>query len=291
MPIVRLGFTVVVCVLALLGGCHRTQPRQDHPRAAAGVKVQDVTFSSATLGRPMQYRVFLPESLPAGEKFPVIYLLHGGGGDFRDWSNFSEVAPYARRGLILVMPDGGESYYMNEVGAPKNRYKDYITQDLIADVESRFPARGGRQSRAIIGISMGGFAAIEYALSQPGLYGFVGALSPSIDVPFRRFNLRRIDQWWKFRVIFGPAGSQERAERDPSKLALSADPKATPYIYLTVGEQEPLLGPNRRFAALLKRRGFAYEFHTKPGGHDWGQWNAQIPGCLEDLLQQLNQQH
>jgi len=50
---------------------------------------------------------------------------------------------------------------------------------------------------------------------------------------------------------------------------------------------EPLLIPNRRFAALLKNRSFAYEFHTKPGGHDWGEWNSQIPGCFESLLEHL----
>ena len=45
------------------------------------------------------------------------------------------------------------------------------------------------------------------------------------------------------------------------------------------------LAPNRRFAALLQSRGFAFEFHTKPGGHDWGEWDSQIPGCFESLHQ------
>ncbi|MGA7857111.1 MAG: alpha/beta fold hydrolase [Terracidiphilus sp.] len=261
--------------------------KPDYPRQTAGVTMQDVAFYSPALAHQMSYRVYLPASIPSGQLLPVVYLLHGGGDDFRSWSNESAVAEYARDDLILVMPDGDESYYMNEAEASEKRYKDYITHDLIADVESRLPARRDREGRALIGISMGGFAAIEYALTKPQLFGFVGALSPSIDVPFRRFNIRRIDQWWKFRTIFGPIGSAERFSRDPSKLVWIADPRATPYIYLTAGDQEPLLGPNRRFESLLERRGFAHEFRTKPGGHDWNEWNAQIPGCFASLEQHL----
>jgi len=245
--------------------------------------MQDIAFYSTALSRTMPYRVYLPADRPAGKKFAVVYLLHGGGADYRSWSNESDVAQYAQTGFILVMPDGDESYYMNEVGSPRNRFEDYITHDLIADVEHRFPARNDREGRAVIGISMGGFAAVDYAFMHPGLFIFAGALSPSIDVPFRQFNLLRIGQWWKFRTIFDPIGSQERSDRNPFQLVRTANPKQTPYLYLTAGSEEPLLEPNRRFVAQLHRHGFAYEFHSKPGGHDWGEWNSQIPGCFAAL--------
>jgi S-formylglutathione hydrolase FrmB len=248
----------------------------------------DVSFYSHALERNMLYRVYLPAGLPSEQRLPVVYLLHGGGDDYRSWSNNSAVADYARDGLILVMPDGDESYYMNEAEAPRKRFKDYITRDLIADVESRFPARRDRSARAIIGVSMGGFAAIEYALTEPGLFVFAGALSPSIDVPFRRYTFRRIGQWWKFRTIFGPLGSQTRASMNPSKIIWTADPASTPYIYLTAGEQEPLLGPNKQFEALLRQHGFAHEFHTKPGGHAWNEWNSQVPGCFASMKLHLH---
>jgi S-formylglutathione hydrolase FrmB len=249
--------------------------------------MQDVTFYSSSLAKHMPYRVFLPTNLPPTEKLSVVYLLHGGGSSYRSWSNDSDVSRYALKGLILVMPEGDESYFMNEVESPGDKYEDYITKDLIADVEGRFPTRKDRGDRAIVGISMGGFAAVKYAFSHPELYAFVAALSPSIDVPFRHYNIRRLGQWWKFRTIFGPAGSKERAARDPSTLIRTANAQATPFIYLTAGRQEPLLGPNRQFAVLLKRYGIGFEFHTEPGGHDWSQWNAQIPGCFTSLLQHL----
>lgn len=247
----------------------------------------DVAFHSAALGRDVTYRVYLPADSAPGQKLPVVYLLHGGGEDYRDWSNQSDVAQYAAKGFLLVMPDGDESYWMNEVGAPRERYEDFVTKDLIADVESRFPARTDREGRAVIGLSMGGFAAVDYALVHPDLFIFAGALSPSVDVPFRAFNIRRVGQWLKFRRIFGPVGSKGRTARNPFDLVQSANPSATPYLYITAGDQEALLAPISRFVSRLKPRGFAYEFHTKPGDHDWGEWNSQLPGCFASLERQL----
>lgn len=244
----------------------------------------------------MPYRVFLPAKVVAGQKLPVIYLLHGGdGGGFRDWSNQSDVAAYAGRKLILVMPEGAYSYYMNAVEKPENRYEDYVLRDLISDVENRFPASKSRESRAVVGISMGGFAAVQWALSRPDLFVFVGALSPSIEVLHRDFRIRNripgVEEWWRLRTIFGPPGSESRRLRDPFVLVESARPDQTPYMYIAVGEQEPFLEPNRRFARRLQERKFRYEFHTSPGIHNWKLWDTQIPGCFDSLLQHLELSH
>jgi S-formylglutathione hydrolase FrmB len=254
--------------------------------------MQDVTFHSSALNREMTYRVFLPAKIIAGQKLPVVYLLHGGdGGGFRDWSNESEVAAYATRKLILVMPEGAYSYYMNAVEKPEDRYEDYVLQDLIPDVATRFPASNVQESRAIVGISMGGFAAIKWALSRPDLFVFVGALSPSIEVLHRDFKIRNkisgMDEWWRLRAIFGPPGSAARQSSDPFVLVESARPDQTPYIYFSVGEQERFLEPNRRFARRLQERKFRFEFRTRPGIHNWSQWNEQIPQCFDSLLQHL----
>jgi S-formylglutathione hydrolase FrmB len=273
----------------LIASCHNPKPlRPDHPQLADGVAMRDVVFQSAALGREMPYRVLLPEKVEADRKLPAVYLLHGNGDDFRDWSNDANVAQYAAKGLILVMPEGNSSFFMNAVEIPQDKYEDYLTRDLVADVEARFPARTDRAGRAMIGISMGGFAAVKIGLSHPERFVFAGAISPAIDVPERRLNWKRIGKWWTFRRIFGPFGSEERRARDPFVLLRSADPKAVPYFYLTAGEQEPLMEPIQRFAARLRARGIAYEFHTKPGGHDWAEWNMQIPGCFESLMSKLH---
>jgi putative tributyrin esterase len=279
-----LAVTAMVVMSGSLTGCHGIE---DRPKITEGVAMHDVRFWSAALGREMPYRVFLSEKLEAGEKVPVVYLLHGRGADYRDWSDNSDISKYALRGLIMVMPEGNSSFYINAARVQQDRYEDYLVHDLIADVEARFPAKTGRANRAVVGISMGGFGAVWMALRHPEMFAFAGGLSGALDVPERRFSLKRPGQWWQFRQIFGPMGSDERASRDPFVLVKSADAKVTPYLYLTAGQKEPLLDPNRRFAARLKERGFAHEFHVMPGGHDWGEWNAQIPGCFESLLENL----
>lgn len=247
----------------------------------------DVTFHSAALNRDMPYRAILPASVAPNRKLPVLYLLHGGGGGFRDWSNYSDVAGYAGRGLILVMPEGNSSYYTNSADRPQDRYEDYIVHDLIADVERRFPAASDRTHRAIAGVSMGGFGAVVLALKHPDLFILAGGLSSALDVPSRPFSIKRVGQYRQHSSIFGPWGSPSRRASDPFVLVRSADPAQTPYLFLTCGDQEGLLSTNRRFAAMLQNRHFSYEFHPMPGGHDWNQWNRNVPDLMKSVISHL----
>jgi len=177
---------------------------------------------------------------------------------------------------------------MNAALNAKDRYEDYFVDNLISDAESRFPVLRGRENRAIVGVSMGGFAAVKLALTRPELFAFAGAISPAVDVPSRGFSVRRWSQSVRFRTLFGPAGSETRVHSDPFILVRSADPGHTPYLYIAAGEQEPLLPPIRRFVALLVLRKYACEFHTKPGRHDWNEWDTQIPGCLESFIAHIH---
>lgn len=268
-----------------LTGCHsHTSRTPERARQFPGVTVQDVTFRSVALSRDVTYRVYLPSPRPAGKGFPTVYLLHGGGGGFQDWSAYSDAGSYAARGLILVMPDGDSSYWMNAVEAPADRYQDFLINDLMGDVESRFPAERTRRGRAVVGVSMGGFAAVELALSHPDLFAFAGAISPALDVPSRKFSWRRWAQSMRFRRIFGADGSVTRRAADPFVLVKTADPARTPFLFISAGENEPLRKPIERFVSQLNARGFADEFQTRPGGHDWSEWNAQVPGCFESLV-------
>jgi len=235
----------------------------------------------------MRYRVALPASIAPNRKLPAVYLLHGAGGDFHDWSNYSDVARFTQAGLVLVMPQGDYSYYVNAVERPGDRYGDYIAQDLLSDVESRFPVATGRSNRAIAGVSMGGFGAMKIALSHPDLFVFAAALSPAIDVPRRPFSIKRIWQYRAQRSIFGPWDSAARRRNDPFLIARSVDAAKAPYLFLSCGEGEGLLPANREFAAALAQQHLQYEFHIVPGGHDWKQWNNQLPRLLERLLRRV----
>src|SRR5690349_158386 len=102
----KFGKVILTSALLLFSGCSRNStPRVDRPRLTPNVELHDVTFRSASLEREITYRVILPKSLPSKEKLPLVYLLHGGGGDFRGWSNDSDIAGFAEKGFILVMPE------------------------------------------------------------------------------------------------------------------------------------------------------------------------------------------
>ena len=186
------------------------------------------------------------------------------------------------------MPEGESSYYTNAVDPSGDRYEDYIVHDLIGDVESKFPAASGRANRAIVGVSMGGFGAVKLGLRHPDLFVFVGGISSAIDVPRRAFAVKRFHQSRHYESIFGVVGSQTRRDNDPLILVRSANPETAPYFFLTCGEQEGLLPPNREFAALLERGHFHFEFHTVHGGHDWNQWNSWLPSMFRSLAEQMN---
>jgi putative tributyrin esterase len=284
----RFAIAILCAVLFATVGCtKKDEAPPDHPRLTSKVVMRDATFYSAALNRDMPYRVVLPANIAPGQKLPVVYLLHGGGGGFRDWTNDSDVAGFAEQGVILVMPEGNSSYYVNSATRPDDRYEDYIVKDLISDVEGRFPAAAGRSNRAVIGNSMGGFGAINLSLKHPDLFVFAGALSPAIDVPSRPFSIKRIGQWREHSSIFGSWGSKTRDDNDPYVLVRAPDPMQTPYIFLTCGEQEGLLPANRKFAKLLNQYHFSYEYQPGPGGHDWNQWNQRLPSVFQSLSRYL----
>lgn len=273
-------------ILLLTTACNKTRDYSfsDHPRLTSKVVMQDVRFHAPALARDITYRVVLPVNIPPGSRLPVVYLLHGGNGSFRDWSNNTDVSRFAERGVILVMPDGDESWHTNSAERARDRYEDYVTQDLVTDVETRFPAASGRANRAIMGMSMGGFGAVKLALRHPDLYGFVGGLSSALDAPGRPFSIARIGQYRHYRSIFGPVDSASRRENDPLVLASLVDPAKMPYFFVTCGDKEGLLATNRSFARILEQRHFPYEFHIVAGGHDWKQWNSRLDEVFSSLL-------
>jgi S-formylglutathione hydrolase FrmB len=242
----------------------------------------DRTFRSAALGRKVTYRVIFPAALKKGEPVHVLYLLHGNGGSHLEWAESSNIARLAPPNFVLVLPDGESSYFLNSATHPADRYEDFMTHDLIADAERGLP---GPVDRTIAGNSMGGFAAITLALKHPDLYRFAGALSPPIDYAERRFTAARPVQSLAILSIFGPAGSVARRAGDPFVVARQTDPRRAPYIFLSAGDKEPLLGPIRSFEEVLTQRHIPHEFHIEHGEHNWQQWNRVLPELLTALQQ------
>ena len=152
----------------------------------------DISFydvPSPALGHSIRAGVYTPSQPAPDGGWPVLYLLHGLGGNENSWARLGsidatldrmiasgEIAP-----LMVVMPDAGNSWYINstKVGGLGD-YETALTQDLQAWVETGFPVRSERGGRAVAGLSMGGYGALRFALLKPERFVAVAALSPAI---------------------------------------------------------------------------------------------------------------
>lgn len=257
----KMRLVAAIVAVAIVTGC-----------AASAQGPTAESFHSAALGRTMRYQISVPTGAP-GTRFPVVYLLHGHSGEETDWFAGTKAADIANSlGLVVVTPDGSNSWYLN---TPTERWKDYIVQDLIQEVERRWPVRSGRASRAIAGLSMGGYGAMNLALQHPDMFALAASMSGALDTTrptsvFGRGREDEVNRW------FGPPGSATRRDNDIYRLAAEAQPAAFPYLYFDCGVDDPWLRPNQEFAAAMKARGLAHEFHEAPGRHDFAYWSRQI---------------
>jgi S-formylglutathione hydrolase FrmB len=266
---------LVIIAVAAAAGCAMRAP---------GTSAE--TFHSEALGRTMRYQVAIPSS--SGEKrFPVVYLLHGHGGQETDWFIHSAAAEVANTlGLVVVTPDGANSWYIN---TPAERWEDYITRDLVQEVERRWPVRPGRANRAVAGLSMGGYGAMNIALRRPEVFVLAASMSGALDTtrPQSVFSFGReaeVNAW------FGPPGSVTRRENDVYRLAAEVPPGNLPYLYLDCGVDDAWFGVNREFVQILKARGVPHEFHEEPGDHDWVYWDRQVRVVLALAAKRLTDQ-
>jgi putative tributyrin esterase len=268
----------------------RTAPELTRP-AAAAERLREETVNSAALGRAMKYRVLLPDGYQASlRRYPVLYLLHGLGGNYQDWTGRSNLAEYTRTlPLIVVMPDGENGWYTNAADGSA-KFEDYLFTELPADVVQKFRTINSRYGRAIAGLSMGGYGALKTALKRPGAFAVVGAFSGAFEVT-RQGRLERLigaAESERIARIFGPPDSQTRKDNDVFTLAAAMKPPAAPYIYIDCGiADNELIAANREVVAALHKAGVAYEYHEVAGGHTWDYWDRQIRAFLPVLMKRM----
>ena len=171
------------------------------------------------------------------EALPLLVMLHGLHGDHTDWTNRGQLHLTADRlialdaiaPLIILMPDGDDSFY---VPGPDGDYERYIVDELIGQVAARYPVADGRENRFIGGLSMGGYGTWALAAERPDLVAAIAPICGGGDW-FRGFPARVLNLWempvWAFHgardQVVPPSGSQElvallQALGGPARLTL-----------------------------------------------------------------------
>jgi putative tributyrin esterase len=261
---------------------------QAHTRNAVAPRVQEKIFHSKELDRDMHYMVILPADYDRWERrYPVLYLLHGWAGDYTNWVKLTKLVEYSNRySIIIVTPDAGNSWYVNSATVPGDRFADYITNDLIHEIDSRWRTMASQNRRAIAGLSMGGYGSVLFGLTHPDLFAAVGSVSGALDGPTGvehvMPNLRESTD-----LAFGTAGSSTRIDNNIHLLAPKADSSSLPYLFLECGSQDPLLASNRQFVQELSSKDVPYEYHEYPGAHTWEFWDSSLPMMLEVIAKRI----
>jgi len=265
------------------------------PAVAAPGRAECRSAPSKILGHAVPYCVILPADYDADKSsfYPVLYFLHGLGGneqlllnsggmnmiqDLRDQKRIGE--------FLIVAPDAGRSFYINSRDG-KVRYEDFFVREFLPYIESHYRVRAERKSRGVMGVSMGGYGALRFALKYPNLFVAVSAHSPALIETLPNIKVSR-DQAEAVAEVLGKAfGSKVDAafwERESPFTIVKDEPRpAGLQIYFDCGTDDEF-GFNKgatQFDELLNAHGIAHEFHLYPGGHDWGYFAEHLPASFE----------
>jgi putative tributyrin esterase len=157
------------------------------PVSAQSLELDTVEFFSPAVDRAMKYNIVLPRGYDEStQRYPVLYLLHGLTQNYTAWGLSNGTPFYAGLydDLIVIMPDAGNSWYVNwtaDAGGQKNNWEDHIITDVINHVDWNFRTIARREGRAISGLSMGGYGAITLGLRHPEMFISIGSTSGALE--------------------------------------------------------------------------------------------------------------
>jgi S-formylglutathione hydrolase FrmB len=210
---------------------------------------------------------------------PVLYLLHGLSDDDTIWSRRTSIERYvAPLGLAVVMPQVHRSFYTDEVYGEK--FWTFVSEELPAAVRSFFRVSAAPEDTYVAGLSMGGYGAMKLALRHPDRFAAAATLSGALD--FATATEGRDDHIARDSMITRIVGHGRMAGTDDDLFHLvdTVDPATLPPLFLTCGQDDPLVGANRRFVEACASRGVDLLSSFAPGTHEWGYWDTHIQQVL-----------
>ncbi|EJL68848.1 alpha/beta hydrolase [Chryseobacterium populi] len=246
-------------------------------KAFAHGKIDTIQYESKTVGTQRKALVYTPPTFKKGDKYPVLYLLHGIGGDEKEW--FRNGTPqvildnqYAQGKLmpmIVVLPNGramkddratGDIMAKDKVEAFATFEKDLLN-DLIPFIEKKYPVKKGRENRAIAGLSMGGGQSLNFGLGNIDKFAWVGGFSSAPNT------------------------------KDPQLLLPNpAKAKELRLLWVSCGDQDGLMPFSKRTHDYLVANKIPHIFYVEPGGHDFKVWKNDLYIFSQLLFKPLDQE-
>lgn len=247
-----------------------TQPSTHHG------KIDTVYYESKTVGTTRRAIVYTPPNFSKNDKYPVLYLLHGIGGDETEWLNGAQphiiidnlYAEGKIEPMIVVMPNGRAMKDDRSIGNIFDslkiqafaRFEKDLLYDLIPFIEKKYPVYGDREHRAIAGLSMGGGQALNFGLSNLDYFAWIGGFS---SAP----NTKSPDE-----LIPNPLETNE-------KLKL---------LWISCGDNDNLISISQRLHDYLLRHNVPHIYYILPGGHDFNVWKRSLYHFVQLLFKPVD---
>lgn len=240
---------------------------------ANAFRVYDIVIPTAYLDGDEWVTTVVPDRV-GDERFPTVYILNGYSGNHTDYiTRVKDLGKMADRfKMIFVMPDGRNSWYWD---TDSMKMESFVTRDLVADTDRRFPTLADRDNRAIMGLSMGGHGAFRLATLHPDIWGSAGSMSGGMDIT--KFANR-----WGMAKLLGCT-----YEADPTKWKASTVAALVPQMKTAGVNYTFDCGADDFFAAVnadlhqaMLDAGVPHDYASRPGKHSWQYWNNSLPYIL-----------
>ena len=198
--------------------------------------------------------------------------------------------------MIIVMPDAGVSWYINDA-AGKVKYEDFFINEFIPFISSVDKTRNKKQYRAVAGLSMGGYGSFIYAMKHPDLFSACAPLSAAF------WNDNQImempDNGWKnykLNELFGTdmAGKNRLTEtwnkNSVLKLASTVSVEKLNQVryYIDCGDDDMLVKGNMELHSIFLDRKVRHEFRVRDGAHNWPYWRSALPEVLKFISESFH---
>lgn len=245
--------------------------------------VEEIRYYSPTLSKMRSANVFLPKDYDESKSYPVVYLMHGMGGNYMDYKNLdalyisqNAVYDYKRNDMILVsftvftdITEGSESdYSFSELTAKYDACENDVINALIPYINSHYSTKTGREYTAVAGFSLGGREALYLCFAYPDVFGYVGAFEPVGGV---------VD-----------TGSGERIYGNRGYLLpeLVPEGKQAPLLTLIVtGDEDPYCrSSSEKYSEYMNNHNIEHIFYYRHGGHEAVVWNNGLYNFLRRVF-------
>lgn len=286
-------------------------------RAAWSGSVHEAQLlQSRILAHPVGYSLYLPRDYgQGGRRYPIVYLLHGGAdGQPADWFRMAGIDVTLDRMIaegrmppcVAVAPDGRRpvpdlraTYFLDDADGAY-RWRAMFLEEFIPQVEARHRVIGSGPMRTVLGLSMGGHAALLNQLARPDLFAGAAALSAALRTPAQIAAMEQAAFDQRFEAALGTDLSGEARLNDAWRASdvvtavAGTDPepfRRIPRIYLDLASQDPFFEGNAAAHVALDRAGIAHRFQVHEGRHDWVFWRAALPEALNHVARILRRDY